>query len=87
MNSDRSDLVQRVGWYLMVKVAPTLFSLSRPGTIGQDEVESITCTTFLVVLKANELTNRPCLEPLFKERGFIEKLKQGSAVWIWANNL
>ncbi len=29
-------------------------SLSRPGTIGKDEVEQITCTIFKVVFKAKE---------------------------------
>ncbi len=64
-----------------------MISMSRSGTIGQDEVEVIIITIFTVVFKANELTNRPCLEPLLKERGFIEKLKQGRALWFSANNL
>ena len=64
-----------------------LFTLSRPGTIGQDEVEVIAITIFSAVFKANELNNLPRLEPLVEERGFIETLKQDSAAWAWANNL
>ncbi len=71
----------------MVVVFVILFSLSRPGTIGQDEVEVMNVTILTFVFKADELINRPRLEPLFKERGFIEKSKQGSAFWVWANNL
>ena len=66
---------------------PLLISLSRPGTIGQDEVEIPTCTSLLAVFKADELTNRPRLEPLLKDRGFSLKFKPGSASWVWANNL
>ena len=65
----------------------TLISLSRPGTIGQNEVEEITFTIFTVVLKADELINRPRLEPLLKYFGFSLKLKQGSAFWFWENYL
>ena len=63
-----------VSWFILI-------SLFRPGTIGQDEVEETIFAIFLVVFKANELINRPRLEPLVEERGFIKKLKQGSAVW------
>ncbi len=89
MDGDRSDLVECIsGDDMVILNWPTLISLSRPVTIGQDEVETITCATrFSAVLKASELNNRPRLEPLFKERGFIEKFKQGSSVWISANNL
>jgi hypothetical protein len=62
-------------------------SLSRSDTIGQDEVEEIFCTIFSVVFKANECMEDPRLEPLLEERGFIEKLKQSSAISLWANNL
>ena len=64
-----------------------LISLSRSGTIGQDEVEVDTLTIFSAVIKANELTNRPRLEPVLKDRYFSLKLKQGNASWVWANNL
>jgi hypothetical protein len=47
----------------------------------------ITFTIFKAVFKANELINYPRFEPLLKERDFIEKLKQSSALWVWANNL
>jgi hypothetical protein len=57
-----------------------LISLSRSGTIGQDEVEATTFTIFQVVFKASELINSPRLEPLFKDLGFTLKFKPGSAV-------
>ena len=68
-------------------VATTLISLSRSGTIGQDEVEESTYTILPVVFKANELNNCPQLEPLLKDLGFIGKFKPDSAFWVWANNL
>ncbi len=77
---DLSDLVECIRRNHMIIVVSIPFSLSRPGTIRQDEVEHITCTILFVVFKANELINRPRLEPLFKERGFIKKLKQSSSV-------
>ena len=71
----------------MVIVFAALISLSRSSTIGQDEVEEITFTILLVVFEANELINRPRLEPLLKDRGFIGKFKLDSAISEWANNL
>ncbi len=66
----------------MVIVFAALISLSRSSTIGQDEVEEITFTILLVVFEANELINRPRLEPLLKDRGLIAKLKQGTAFLV-----
>jgi hypothetical protein len=87
VDDDLSYLFDCIRWYHMIIVCLTFISLCRPGTIGQDEVEESFFTGFLVVFKAHELINRPRLEPLLKDRGFIEKLKQGSAFWILANNL
>ncbi len=69
----------------MIKVSWAIFIyLFRPVSIRQDEVEVSTTLIILpVVFKADELNYRTRLEPLLKERGFIEKLKQGSAVFIW----
>jgi hypothetical protein len=64
----------------MVIVFATPTFHSRSGTIGQNEVEAPTCTIFTVVLKANELINRPRFEPLLKDLGFSLKFKQGSAL-------
>ncbi len=85
---DSADPIDLIIGYHMIKVSrQTLISLGRSGTIGQDEVKLATCTILPVVFKANDLNNRSSLEPLLKERGFIKKLKEGSAFWIWANNL
>ncbi len=81
MDGDSADPIDCISWYHMGVVSwkPCIY-LCRPGTIGQDEVKAIAFTIFFVVFKADELNNRSRLEPLFKERGFIKKLKQGSAV-------
>jgi hypothetical protein len=61
---DLSDLVQRIRWYHKSVLSLWIpISLSRPGTIGQDEVVCTTKTIFIIVFKAHELTNRPRLEP------------------------
>ena len=58
MDGDWSDLLECISWYHMIMVCQTLlrilFSLSRPGTIGQNKVEVIICTIFFVIFKANE---------------------------------
>ena len=55
VDGDISYLVKCNIWYNMSILSwPILISLSRSGTIGQDEVEVTTCTIFLVVFKANE---------------------------------
>ncbi len=78
----------RVGWHHMIILSfMTIISLSRSGTIGQDEVEGITFTFFISVFEANDWINRPRLEPLVEDCDFIGKLKQGSAFWEWVNNL
>ncbi len=52
---DSADLVECILWYDIGVVSwITLIYLSRSGTIGQDEVKTITCTIFKVVFKANE---------------------------------
>jgi hypothetical protein len=71
----------------MVIVFAVPISLSRPGTIGQNEVEITICAIFSVVIKANELYNRPRLEPLVEDCGFGLKFKPDSALWVYANNL
>ena len=71
---------------MSIVVSP-LISLSRLGTIGQDEVEPHATTILFAVFEANELTNCLRLEPLVEDRGFIGKFKPDSASWIWANNL
>ncbi len=48
----------------MIIVCFILISLSRSGTIGQDEVEAPTFTIFIVVFKANELINFSQLNPI-----------------------
>ncbi len=80
VDGDRSDLLESTLGYHMSKVSwSILISLSRPSTIGQDEVECSSITIFLVVFKANELINCPRLVPLVKDIGFSLKLKQGRA--------
>ena len=58
MDGDWSYLFDCISWYHMsiVSCQPTLISLSRSGTIGQDEVVTCTCiiTIFCVVFKANQ---------------------------------
>jgi hypothetical protein len=71
----------------MVIVVSILISLSRPGTIGQDEVEEHTSTILPAVFKANELIDCSRLEPLVEDCGFGLKFKPDSAFSIWANNL
>ncbi len=56
-----------------------LIYLLDPDTIGQDDVPPSNLTIFFVVLKASKLINSLMFVPLPKERGFISKLKQGSA--------
>ncbi len=46
-----------------------------------------TFTIFARVFKANECMEGPRLEPLLKDLGFSLKYKQGSAFWVYANNL
>ncbi len=65
VDGERSYLFDCILWHHMIIVCVMLIFLSRPGTIGQDEVETITCTILVVVFKAHELINRPRLEPLF----------------------
>ena len=78
-DGDRSYLVDCIlGYHMSIVSWTSLISLSRSGTIGQDEVECITITIFFVALKANEFINRPHLEPLLKDRCFSWKLKQGT---------
>ncbi len=87
VDGDLSYLFECIRWYHMIIKCFILISLSRSGPIGQDEVELHTCTTIPSVFKANELTNRPRLEPLFEDRGFSLKLKPASSVCYWTNNL
>ncbi len=54
VDGDSSDLVMRVGWHHMVIVFVVPISLSRSGTIGQDEVEELTFTISTVVFKTNK---------------------------------
>ena len=78
MDGDSSDVVDYIlGHHKGVLRVILLISLSRSGTIGQDEVEDPTFTVFPVFYKANECINHPRLEPLLKDRGFSLKLKQG----------
>ncbi len=86
---DSSDLVKCILGDHMVIVVVILMVLSSSGTIGKYEIEVITFTIFYSAFKANELTNRPRLEPLLKDRGFIWKFKPNTvfSVVIYANNL
>ncbi len=57
VHSDWSDPFDCISWYHMRILSLILKNLSRSGTIGQDEVELVTCTFFSVVFKANEWTH------------------------------
>ena len=88
MDVDRTYLVDCILGNHMGMVSWIIFiSLSRPVTIGQDEVEPTAFTILFVVFKANELIYCLRLKPLLKDLGFSLKLKQRSTVWIWANNM
>ena len=55
MDGDWSHLIDCISWYHMSEVSwENGISLSKSGTIGQDEVESSTFTIFMIVFKADE---------------------------------
>ncbi len=54
VDGDSSDPIDCISWHHMIIVFEAPISLSRSGTIGQDEVEPSALTIPLVVLKADE---------------------------------